>query len=74
MDDVQPPGDLTDAPPGSVFSPLDVEILDRLGDAVLITDLEGRFIEANLAATALLGYPRAELLTMSVGDVTTWCV
>ncbi|HZB02336.1 MAG TPA: PAS domain-containing protein, partial [Actinomycetota bacterium] len=72
MEDVQHPGNLTDAPTGSVFSPLDVEILDRLGDAVLVTDLEGRFIEANLAAASMLGYPRAELLSMSVRDITAW--
>ena len=72
MEDVQHPGDLTDAPTGSVLSPLDVEILDRLGDAVLVTDLEGRFIEANLAAASMLGYPRAELLSMSVRDITAW--
>ncbi|HET9671953.1 MAG TPA: PAS domain S-box protein [Actinomycetota bacterium] len=53
-------------------STLDPEILDLLGDAVLITDPEGAIIEANLAAAEMLGYPRAELLSRSVGDLTTW--
>jgi PAS domain S-box-containing protein len=72
VEEVQQPGELTDRPSGSVFSPLDVEILDRLGDAVLVTDLTGRFIEANLAAATMLGYSRGELLSMSVRDVTAW--
>jgi PAS domain S-box-containing protein len=72
VEEVQQPGELTDRPSGSVFSPLDIEILDRLGDAVLVTDLEGRFIEANLAAATMLGYSRGELLSMSVADVTAW--
>jgi PAS domain S-box-containing protein len=72
VEEVQHAEGSSDRPSGSVFSPLDVEILDRLGDAVLVTDLEGRFIEANLAAATMLGYSRRELLSMSVRDVTAW--
>jgi len=72
VEEVQHPGELTDRPSGPVFSALDVEILDRLGDAVMVTDLEGRFIEANLAAATMLGYSRGELLSMSARDVTAW--
>ena len=72
MEEVQQPGELTERPSGSVFSPLDIEILDRLGDAVLVTDLDGRFVEANLAATTMLGYPRAELLALAVRDLAAW--
>ena len=72
MEDVQHPAEVTAARSGSVFSALDVEILDRLGDAVLVADLEGRFIEANLAAATMLGYSRRELLSLSVREVTAW--
>jgi PAS domain S-box-containing protein len=53
---------------------LDADILDRLGDAILVTDMQGRYVEVNLAATRLLGYSRAELLEMSIGDVAAWPV
>ena len=38
-------------------------------DAVLLSDAEGRYLDVNAAATALLGYPRDELLRMRVADV-----
>src|SRR5215217_5547653 len=44
-------------------------LFDRYADAVLVADAEGRYIEANLAATTLLGYSRAELLEKRVPDV-----
>jgi PAS domain S-box-containing protein len=44
-------------------------LFDRLADAVLVTDGQGRYVDANLAATKLLGYSRAELLKLAVSDV-----
>lgn len=38
-------------------------------DAILVADAEGRYLDANPAATALLGYSREELLAMRVADV-----
>src|SRR5687768_8352772 len=38
-------------------------------DAVLVADEAGRYVEANPAALALLGYPPEELLRLSVGDI-----
>src|SRR5687767_10173776 len=57
------------ASPASPAS-FDAEILDHLADAVLVADTDGRYVEANLAAVTLLGYSRAELLSMGVADVT----
>ena len=39
-------------------------------DAILIADDEGQYIDANPAACDLLGYPRDELLRLSLWDVT----
>src|SRR5215218_556272 len=44
-------------------------LFDRYADAVLVADAGGRYVEANLAATTLLGYSRAELLEKRVPDV-----
>ena len=38
-------------------------------DALLVADAAGRYRDANPAATALLGYTRAELLQLGVADV-----
>ncbi|MDQ3031870.1 MAG: PAS domain S-box protein [Myxococcota bacterium] len=38
-------------------------------DAILITDDDGRYVDGNEAALALLGVPRAQLLAMSVRDL-----
>jgi len=38
-------------------------------DAVLVADAAGRYVDANPAACALLGYSRADLLTLAVPDV-----
>src|SRR5687767_3565966 len=54
-------------PPASLHSLL----FDRYADAVLVTDESGRIVEANLAATSLLGYPRAELLALGASDIST---
>src|SRR3712207_1363595 len=38
-------------------------------DAILVTDRDSRFVAANPAALALLGYAEPELLRLTVGDV-----
>ncbi|MDQ2783633.1 MAG: PAS domain S-box protein [Chloroflexota bacterium] len=38
-------------------------------DTILVADAEGRYLDVNPAATALLGYGRDELLRLSVPDV-----
>jgi PAS domain S-box-containing protein len=43
-------------------------LFDNTLDALLLADDEGRYIDANPAACALLGYERADLLRMSVWD------
>jgi len=45
-------------------------VFDGAADAILVADSAGRYIDANRAATELLGYQRDELLEMSVGDLT----
>src|SRR4051812_45769261 len=49
-------------------------LFDRYADAVLVADADGRYIEANLAATTLLGYSRAELLEKRIPDVLVMSV
>ncbi|MEX2237379.1 MAG: response regulator [Dehalococcoidia bacterium] len=44
-------------------------VFDVLTDAVLVADRRGRYIDANRAATALLGYSRDEFLQLSVADI-----
>jgi PAS domain S-box-containing protein len=39
-------------------------------DAILLADDDGVYRDANPAATAILGYDREELLTMTVGDLS----
>ena len=51
-------------------SSLHAELLDQLADAVLVADSEGHYVEANLAAATMLDYSRAELLSLSVYDLT----
>ena len=46
------------------------ERLERFDAAVLIADDDARYIAANTRAAALTGYSVAELLTMSVPDLT----
>lgn len=61
------PIEIPDArPPASLHSLL----FDRYADAVLVTDEAGRIVEANLAATTLLGYPRSDLLALGIADVS----
>jgi PAS domain S-box-containing protein len=45
-------------------------IFDNAQDAILLTDDDRRYVDANPAACNMLGYEREELLTMSVEDVT----
>jgi PAS domain S-box-containing protein len=44
-------------------------LMEQAADAVFVADLEGRYIEVNPAACALLGYTREELLSKRVVDV-----
>ncbi|MBA3309426.1 MAG: EAL domain-containing protein [Nocardioidaceae bacterium] len=44
-------------------------LFQQTPDAVLIADDDARYVEANAAASALLGYSRDELLRMTVADV-----
>lgn len=43
-------------------------LMEQAADAVCVADREGRYIEVNPAACALLGYTREELLNMSIVD------
>jgi PAS domain S-box-containing protein len=44
-------------------------ILSHMGEALLLLSPEGMIREVNPAASEMLGYPRAELIGMSIGDV-----
>lgn len=44
-------------------------LVSRLGDAVLVADDDGRYLDANPAAEMLLGHTRDELTRMWVGDL-----
>jgi PAS domain S-box-containing protein len=44
-------------------------LLDHAADGLVVHDDDGRFLEVNERAADLLGYSRAELLTMSLGEV-----
>jgi PAS domain S-box-containing protein len=46
------------------------ESLDEFGVSALAADNTGRYVAANAHASALTGYSRAELLQMSVKDLT----
>jgi PAS domain S-box-containing protein len=46
-------------------------LFDNALDAILVIDDEGRYVDANPAATALLGYSREELLSLTAQDVTS---
>lgn len=45
------------------------ELFERGGDAVFITDAQGRYTQVNPAACTLLGYSREELTAMAVPDL-----
>lgn len=44
-------------------------LLDRAGDSVFLTDMNGRLVDVNKMACQVLGYSREELLRMTVFDV-----
>ncbi|MBW3632176.1 MAG: PAS domain S-box protein [Chloroflexi bacterium] len=44
-------------------------LFEGVADAILIADADGCYLDANPAATALLGYEREELLQMRVADL-----
>lgn len=44
-------------------------LFEGLSDAILVADGDGRYIDANVSATELLGYDRQELLSMRIADV-----
>lgn len=44
-------------------------VFSGVGDAILVADEQGHYLDANPAAEALLGYSREELLTRSVPDL-----
>ncbi|MHC4264698.1 MAG: PAS domain S-box protein [Planctomycetota bacterium] len=43
--------------------------IDNAPDGVMVVNREGRFIEANKAACQITGYPKEELLNLSVPDI-----
>jgi PAS domain S-box-containing protein len=44
-------------------------LFNGVADAILVTDAQGRYVDANAAATELLGYTRDELLRMRVAEL-----
>ena len=44
-------------------------VFSSVGDAILVADEHGRYLDANDAAEALLGYSRKELLERSISDL-----
>jgi PAS domain S-box-containing protein len=42
---------------------------EAAGDALVVHDDDGRFVDANVAACRLLGYPREELLRLGLSDL-----
>lgn len=67
-------GDLADALSAMARARREVEermrmLIDHAPDAFLIADLEGRYIDVNLAACELLGYQRDELVGKTIMDL-----
>src|SRR5215207_4071656 len=54
---------------GSTMEALYRAVFTSVPDAILVADAESRYLDANPAATALLGYTHAELLQLRVADV-----
>ncbi|AFY80027.1 PAS domain S-box protein [Oscillatoria acuminata] len=44
-------------------------LMNDAGDAILLTDLEGNFLESNKKAEELLGYTQEELVTLHVSQI-----
>lgn len=47
-------------------------LMEQASDGILITDPDGRYLEANPQACLLFGYSRDDLLTMHVGQVIVY--
>jgi len=47
------------------------ELLNSVSDSVFVIDLEGRILDVNEAAWRSRGYSREELLSMSIGDLSS---
>ena len=45
------------------------ELIDQAGDIILKADLKGRIVQANIAATRLLGYTNTEILSMNLTEL-----
>lgn len=45
-------------------------LFERVPDAIFVADADGRYLDANPAATALVGYTREELLQQTVMDIS----
>ncbi len=46
-------------------------LFEGVADAILVADVERRYVDANAAASGLLGYEREELLRLRVEDIVT---
>lgn len=46
-------------------------LFEHAADAILVADVEGRYLDANPAAVKLVGYSRDEILGMRVGELVT---
>ena len=46
------------------------DLIEGSGDGILVSDVSGRYVEANPAICGMLGYTRDELLAMRAGDLT----
>ena len=46
-----------------------LKIVEQASDAIFVYDLDGRFVDANHAACALVGYTHDELLGLGVDDL-----
>ncbi len=44
-------------------------LMDDAGDAILLTDMEGNFLEANKKSEELLGYSKEELVTLNASQI-----
>jgi PAS domain S-box-containing protein len=45
-------------------------LVEQAADGIVLTDVEGYFVDVNTAACLLSGYNREELLTKNIGDLT----
>ena len=46
-------------------------LVEQAPEGILISDLDGNYVEANPVACGLIGYPRAELLRMNIRQLLT---